>query len=86
MKIQDIFSSIRSNLTQIIKNWERSGQGDGGADETTSEAERGNDEENCADAYERAFSGVFKEDQLVHLTLGQHSSTASHHIYCISGR
>jgi hypothetical protein len=35
-KIQDIFASMRSNLLRIIQNWERSGQGEGGTDETTS--------------------------------------------------
>jgi hypothetical protein len=33
-KVQDIFASLRSNLFRIIQNWERSGQGEGGTDET----------------------------------------------------
>lgn len=33
-KVQDIFASLRSNLLRIIQNWERSGQGEGGTDET----------------------------------------------------
>jgi hypothetical protein len=36
-KIQDIFASMRSNLLRIIQNWERSGQGEGGTDERTSD-------------------------------------------------
>jgi hypothetical protein len=40
-KIQDIFASVCSNLLQIIQNWERSGQGEGGTDETNSDAESG---------------------------------------------
>ena len=38
-KVQDIFAFMRSNLLRIIQNWERSGQGEGGMDETTSDAE-----------------------------------------------
>ncbi len=34
-KVQDIFASMRSNLLRIIQNWERSGQGEGGTDETS---------------------------------------------------
>ena len=33
-KVQDIFASLRSNLLRIIQNWDRSGQGEGGTDET----------------------------------------------------
>ena len=40
-KIQDIFASLCSNLLRIIQNWERSGQGEGGTDETNSDAESG---------------------------------------------
>jgi hypothetical protein len=31
-KVEDIFTSMRSNLLRIIQNWERSGQGEGGHD------------------------------------------------------
>ena len=33
-KVQDIFASLQSNLLRIIQNWKRSGQGEGGTDET----------------------------------------------------
>jgi hypothetical protein len=40
-KIQGIFASMGSQLLRVIKHWERSGQGESGADETTSNPESG---------------------------------------------
>jgi hypothetical protein len=53
-KVQDIFASMRSNLLRIIQNWERSGQGEGGTDETTSDAEPQNEDVDIDDVLEES--------------------------------
>jgi hypothetical protein len=41
-RIEDIFTSMRSDLTRIIRRWEQSGQGEGGLD-NSDEEERGSE-------------------------------------------
>ena len=56
-KVQDIFASMRSNLLRIIQNWEGSGRGEGGTDETTSDAEGQNEDANV-DVGDTAMGGL----------------------------
>ena len=51
-RIEDIFTSMRSDLTRIIRRWEQSGQGEGGldnSDEEEQESEPRNDDATGAD-------------------------------------
>ena len=52
--VQDMFASMRSNLLRIIQNWEKSGQGEGGTDETTSDAEPQNEDADIDDVLEES--------------------------------
>ena len=44
-KIEDVFTSMRSDLLRIISRWEQSGQGEGGMDTNEDQEEQYYDEE-----------------------------------------
>jgi hypothetical protein len=51
-RIEDIFTSMRSDLLRIITRWEQSGQGEGGIDNSGEEQEEQQEETMSPDAYD----------------------------------